>query len=254
MSIKTETSNGVACIEIARVEKKNALTVAMYEAMTAAMNAAHADTTVRAIVIQGDESIFTAGNDLEDFLKRPPQGPDWPGLQFLETLRHAEKPVVAAVNGPAIGVGTTLLFHCDLVYCADNSTFSMPFVSLGLCPEFASSLFVPLLAGHRTAVEKLMLADPITPQEALEIRIVNRVLPPADVRLYARRQAERFLSLPAESVRETKRLLKASWTSMTEKIMQDEGATFLRLLQGAAAKEAFKAFLERRKPDFARFN
>ena len=254
MSIAVETRNGVAHIGIARPEKKNAITVAMYQAMADAIGAAHDDSRVRAILIYGDKDIFTAGNDLEDFMKNPPTGMDAPVFRFMQALGLSEKPVVAAVNGAAVGIGTTMLMHCDLVYCADNAMFSMPFVSLGLCPEFASSLTIPLAAGYHKAAEKLLLADPISAEEALEMGIVNRILPPGEVLDHAVRQAERFNVLPPTSVRETKRLMKLSWRSMTEKLIAEEAKSFGKLLGSDEAKEAFSAFFERRKPDFSRFS
>ena len=253
MTIRTHTAEGVAIIEIARPEKKNALTLAMYQQMADAIGAAHDDSAVRAILIHGQPDIFTAGNDLEDFMKNPPADEKAPVFQFMAALGYAEKPVIAAVNGAAVGIGTTMLMHCDFAYCADNAMFSMPFVSLGLCSEFASSLLVPLNAGYHKAAEKLLLGEPMSAEEALEMRIVNRILPPNEVLDYARKQALRFNSLPPTSVRETKRLMKAGWRSVTEKIIQDEAMSFARMLRTEEAKEAFAAFFERRKPDFSRF-
>jgi enoyl-CoA hydratase/carnithine racemase len=253
MTIRTHTADGVATIEIARPDKKNALTVAMYQQMADAIGAAHDDATVRAILIHGQPDIFTAGNDLEDFMKNPPADEKAPVFQFMAALGYAEKPVIAAVNGAAVGIGTTMLLHCDFAYCADNAMFSMPFVSLGLCSEFASSLLVPLNAGYHKAAEKLLLGEPMSAEEALEMRIVNRILPPGEVLDYARKQALRFNGLPPTSVRETKRLMKAGWRSVTEKLIQDEARSFARMLRTEEAKEAFNAFFERRKPDFSRF-
>jgi enoyl-CoA hydratase/carnithine racemase len=253
MTIRTHTADGVATIEIARPEKKNALTVAMYQQMADAIAAAHDEPSVRAILIHGQPDIFTAGNDLEDFMKNPPADEKAPVFQFMAALGYAEKPVIAAVNGAAVGIGTTMLLHCDFAYCADNAMFSMPFVSLGLCSEFASSLLVPLNAGYHKAAEKLLLGEPMSAEEALEMRIVNRILPPGEVLDYARKQALRFNHLPPTSVRETKRLMKAGWRSVTEKLIQDEAKSFARMLRTDEAKEAFNAFFERRKPDFSRF-
>jgi enoyl-CoA hydratase/carnithine racemase len=253
MTIRTHTADGVCTIEIARPEKKNALTVAMYQQMADAIGAAHDEPSVRAILIHGQPDIFTAGNDLEDFMKNPPADEKAPVFQFMAALGYAEKPVIAAVNGAAVGIGTTLLLHCELAYCADNAMFSMPFVSLGLCSEFASSLLVPLNAGYHKAAEKLLLGEPMSAEEALEMRIVNRILPPNEVLDHARKQALRFNGLPPTSVRETKRLMKAGWRSLTEKIIQDEARSFARMLRTDEAKEAFNAFFERRKPDFSRF-
>ena len=254
MSIRTDTTDGVARIEIARPEKKNALTVAMYQQMAEAIGAAHDDGRVRAILIHGQPDIFTAGNDLEDFMKNPPADETAPVFQFMAALGYAEKPVVVAVNGAAVGIGTTMLLHCDLAYCADNARFSMPFVNLGLCAEFASSLLVPLNAGYHKAAEKLLLGEPMSAEEALEMKLVNRILPPGEVLDYAHKQALRFTQLPPASVRETKRLMKAGWKSVTEKIIADEAKSFGRMLRTEEAKEAFTAFFERRKPDFSRFS
>ena len=162
MSIKTATLNGVATIEIARPEKKNALTMVMYTAMADALRAAQADASVRAVLITGQPGVFTSGNDLEDFMQRPPQGMDSPVFQFMLALLECEKPVVAAVTGAAIGIGTTMLLHCDFVFVADEARLAMPFVALGLVPEFASSLIIPALMGHAKAAEKLMLGEPFT--------------------------------------------------------------------------------------------
>ena len=253
VGIASTVINGVARIEIARPEKKNAITAAMYQAMADAIAAAHDDAAVRAILICGQKGVFTAGNDLDDFIKNPPADMTAPVFQFMQALGYAEKPVIAAVNGAAVGIGTTMLMHCDLVYCADNSVFSMPFVSLGLCPEFASSLLVPLNAGYHKAVEKLLLAEPISADEALEMKIVNRVLPRDDVVEFATKQAERFNQLPPASVRVTKRLLRSGWKSVTEKVIADEANSFAQMVRSAEAKEAFTAFFERRKPDFSKF-
>jgi enoyl-CoA hydratase/carnithine racemase len=256
MSIKTETANGIARVEIARPEKKNAITVAMYQQLADALTAANADSQVRAIVIHGQPEIFTAGNDLEDFMAHATRehGPDAPVFKFQRALSGSEKPVIAAVNGAAVGIGTTMLMHCDLVYCGDSAMFSMPFVSLGLCPEFASSLLVPLAAGYHRAAEKLLLSEPISAEEAVEMRLVNRILPPGEVLAFAKRQAARFTQLPPSSVRETKRLLRANWKTAIEKTNLEESQSFGRMLSSPEAKEAFTAFFERRKPDFSRFN
>jgi enoyl-CoA hydratase/carnithine racemase len=252
MSIECTRVNGVVRIQIARPEKKNAITAAMYQSLADALGAANEDPSARSILIYGHKEIFTAGNDLEDFMKNPPADVNAPVFQFMQALGYAEKPVVAAVNGAAVGIGTTMLMHCDLVYCADNSIFSMPFVSLGLCPEFASSLLIPLNAGYHKAVEKLLLAEPINAGEAAEMNIVNRVLPADDVFDFAVKQAERFNQLPPASVRTTKRLLRAGWKTATERIIADEASSFGQMLRGAEAKEAFTAFFERRKPDFSK--
>ena len=197
MSIKTAIHNGVATIEIARPEKKNALTLAMYQAMADALNAAREDAAVRAVLITGQPGVFTSGNDIEDFMMRgtSAQGQgsdpmDSPVFFFMRALLACDKPVVAAVTGAAIGIGTTMLLHCDFVYVSDEARLAMPFVALGLVPEFASSLVLPQLMGHRRAAEKLLLGDPFTPEQAVECGIANAVLPAGEVVSHARRIAE----------------------------------------------------------------
>jgi len=252
MNINTNIVNQVARIEIARPEKKNALTHAMYHELAQAIEAADADPAVRAILLHGQPDVFTAGNDLEDFA-RPRQGPNRAAAAFMNALTGAQKPVLAAVAGPAIGIGTTLLLHCDLVYLAEDAVLRMPFVSLGLCPEFASSLLLPAMAGHARAAEKLLLCDALTPQEACEMGIATRVLPPADVLDFAQAQAERFNTLPPAAVQATKRLMRSAPAEAVRRQIDVELAAFAERLASAEAKEAFAAFFERRKPDFSRF-
>ena len=253
MTIKTATLNGVATIEIARPEKKNALTQAMYTAMADALVAAQADPAVRAVLITGQPGCFTSGNDLEDFMQRPPQGEESPVARFMQALLACEKPVVAAVTGAAVGIGTTLLLHCDLVYVSDEARLAMPFVSLGLVPEFASSLIIPALMGHARATEKLMLGEPFSGSDAVDCGIANAVLPAAEVVNHARRMAERFNALPPSAVRETKRLMRAPLREPVQQVMAGEGELFRQRLRSPEAMEAFQAFFQKRKPDFSQF-
>ena len=258
MSIKTATLNGVATIEIARPEKKNALTVAMYQAMSEALHAAKADPTVRAVLITGQPGIFTSGNDIEDFMKRGTggQGSDAmesPVFTFMRALLECDKPVIAAVTGAAIGIGTTLLLHCDFVYVSDEARLAMPFVALGLVPEFASSLVVPQLMGHRRAAEKLLMGDPFTPEQAVECGIANAVLPAGEVVNHARRIAERFNALPPGAVREAKQLMRGPQHDAVLATIAKEGALFAQRLKSPEAMEAFQAFFQKRKPDFSKF-
>ena len=253
MTIKTATLNGVATIEIARPEKKNALTQAMYTAMADALVAAQADPAVRAVLITGQPGCFTSGNDLEDFMQRPPQGEESPVARFMQALLACEKPVVAAVTGAAVGIGTTLLLHCDLVYVSDEARLAMPFVSLGLVPEFASSLIIPALMGHARATEKLMLGEPFSGSDAVDCGIANAVLPAAEVVNHARRMAERFNALPPSAVRETKRLMRAPLREQVQRVMAGEGELFRQRLRSPEAMEAFQAFFQKRKPDFSKF-
>ena len=254
MTIKTATHNGVATIEIARPEKKNALTAAMYSAMAEALAAANADGAVRAVLITGQPGVFTSGNDLEDFMQRPPQGGDSPVYRFMLALLACEKPVVAAVTGAAVGIGTTMLLHCDLVYVSDEARLAMPFVSLGLVPEYASSTVVPALMGHVKAAEKLLLGDPFTAAEAVEVGIANAVLPAGEVLPHARRVAERFNGLPPAAVRESKKLMRGPQLEALRATIAAEGEVFGQRLRSPEAQEAFRAFFEKRKPDFSQFS
>jgi enoyl-CoA hydratase/carnithine racemase len=257
MSIKTGVLNGVATIEIARPEKKNALTIAMYAAMAEAIGAAVADNAVRAVLITGQPGIFTSGNDIEDFMQRPPgQGSDAmdsPVFHFMRALIECDKPVVVAVTGAAIGIGTTMLLHCDFVYVSDEARLAMPFVSLGLVPEYASSLLVPQLMGQARAAEKLLLGEPFTPGQAVECGLANAVLPAGEVVNHARRVAERFNALPPGAVRGAKGLLRAPQREAILKTIRTEGELFGQRLRSPEAMEAFQAFFQKRKPDFSKF-
>ena len=254
MSIKTATHNGVATIEIARPEKKNAITLDMYSAMADALTQADADKAVRAVLLTGQPGIFTSGNDLEDFLQRPNQGSHSPPFRFMRALAGCEKPVVAAVTGPAIGIGTTLLLHCDLVYVSDEARLALPFTSLGLVPEFASSLLLPRLLGHVRAAEKLLLGDPFGPQDAVDLGLANAVLPASEVVHHARRVAERFNGLPPGAVRDSKRLMRRATAGQVTDAIAAESGLFLERLSSPEAREAFGAFLQKRKPDFSQFS
>ncbi|NDY93568.1 enoyl-CoA hydratase-related protein [Ideonella livida] len=254
MSIKTATLQGVATLEIARPEKKNALTQAMYTALADGLRAAAADPAVRAVLITGQPGIFSSGNDIEDFMQRPALQGDSPVLQFMKALMDCDKPVVAAVTGAAVGIGTTLLLHCDFVYVSDEARLAMPFVGLGLVPEFGSSLLVPQLMGLRKGAEKLLLGDPFTPDEAVECGIANAVLPAGEVVAHARRVAERFNQLPPAAVREAKRLMRAPHKEQLLHTILTESQLFSERLRSPEATEAFQAFFQKRKPDFSSFS
>jgi enoyl-CoA hydratase/carnithine racemase len=254
MSIKTALINHVATIEIARPEKKNALTLAMYQAMADALKAANDNPEVRSVLITGQPGIFTSGNDLDDFVQRPPSigpdGGDSPIWAFMQALIHCEKPVIAAVTGGAIGIGTTMLLHCDLVYVSDEARLAMPFVNLGLVPEFAASLLVPLRMGYPKAAERLLLGDPFTGAEAVESGIANAVLPAGEVLAHARRIAERFNTMAPQALRTTKQLLRAPHREAIHAVMLEEARLFAQKLRDPEAREAMQAFFERRKPAF----
>jgi enoyl-CoA hydratase/carnithine racemase len=259
MEILTTKADGILTIEFNRAERKNAITTAMYQAVADALLDGDKDPAVRAVLITGKPEIFTAGNDLDDFLRNSAPVPgaspqDRPVFQFMRALSGMGKPVVAAVSGAAIGIGTTMLMHCDLVYAGDNAKFSLPFAQLGLCPEFGSSLLLPQLAGYPRAAEKLMLGEPFGAQEALEMGLVSKVLPAAELRAFAQQQAAKLVALPAASIRATKALMKRPRQQVLAETLAVEGKQFFDMLQGAEAKEAFTAFFEKRKPDFSRFD
>ena len=250
--ILVHTEAGVCTITLNRVDKKNSITAAMYGAMADALAAAESDPAVRVVVFQGDATVFSAGNDIGDFLNQPPAGEGAPVFRFLRGIASFPKPVVAAVCGPAVGVGTTLLLHCDLVVAGDNAAFSMPFVNLGLCPEAASSLLVPQMMGYHRAAEALLLGEPFMAEAALEVGLVNRVVPPTEANAYAQTWAAKLAAKPLSSLLETKRLMKKGQAAQVQAVMAEEGASFGRMLREPAAREAFAAFMERRKLDFSR--
>jgi len=255
MEITTSKANGILTIEFNRADKKNAITSAMYQMMADAINDGERDIAVRAIVIIGKPEIFTAGNDLEDFMKNSgaPVG-DRPVAQFMRALSTATKPVVAGVAGAAIGIGTTLLMHCDLVYAADNAKFSMPFTQLGLCPEFASSMLFLQMVGYPRAAEKLLLGEAFSAQEAYEMGLVSKIVPVAELAAFVQKQAAKLAALPAASLRTTKRLMKGAQAEAISVRMAEENKHFEEMLNAKEAKEAFTAFFEKRKPDFSRFS
>lgn len=250
--ILTHQDAGVLTLTFNRVERKNSINVAMYDALATALEKAAGDSATRVVVIQGHETIFSAGNDIEDFLKNKPAGMDSPVFRFLRGIATFPKPLVAAACGPAVGVGTTLLFHCDLVYAGDNAAFSMPFVNLGLVPEAASSLLVPQMFGYHRAAEALLLGEPFMAEAALEVGLVNRVVPPLEANALAQAQARKLAAKPLSSLIATKQLMKGGQQKAVLERMGEEGAQFGRMLGEPAAREAMTAFMEKRKPDFSK--
>jgi enoyl-CoA hydratase/carnithine racemase len=253
--ILVHTEAGVCTITFNRADKKNSITEAMYAAMADALEHAGQDAAVRCVVFQGDMAIFSAGNDIGDFLQQLAGGAapaaDRPVWRFLRNIAAFPKPVIAAVCGPAVGIGTTLLLHCDLVYAGDNAAFSLPFVNLGLCPEAASSLLLPQMFGYHRAAEALLLGEPFMAEAALEVGLVNRVVPPGECNALAQAQAKKLAAKPLSALIETKRLMKAGQAAQVAARMDEEGASFARLMAGPAAREAFTAFMQKRKPDFS---
>ena len=251
--ILTHVEAGVMTLTFNRVDKKNSITRAMYAALADGLERAAQDAAVRVALIQGDATVFSAGNDIGDFQNAPADpGPreEQPVWRFLRAIASFPKPIVAAVCGPAVGVGTTMLFHCDLVYAGDNAAFAMPFVNLGLCPEAGSSLLAPQLVGHQRAAELLLLGEPFLAETARDLGLVNRITAPTEVNELAGAQARRLASKPMSSLLETKRLLKQGQQAALLERVAEEAAVFARMLGEPAAREAFTAFMEKRPPQF----
>lgn len=249
--IRIENDGGVLSLTMARPDKKNALTNAMYGALADAIEGAETDPNVRVVLIRGEGDMFTAGNDVGEFAAiaagSGPRGERHVG-RFLESLARSSRPLVAAVQGRAVGVGTTMLLHCDLVVLAENALLSTPFVSLALVPEASSSLLMPLRIGYARAFEMFALGEAVDAKSALAWGLANRVVPLEKLDAEARAFAVRLAKQPAGAVSTTKRLMRNPETLMAQ--IRAEGEHFAKRLQTAEAREAFSAFAERRPPDF----
>jgi len=252
--IETQRRDHVLRIKINRPEKKNAITRSMYAAMADALGRADADSGVRAVFLHGTQDCFTAGNDLKDFQSFRQDGNNKDVSNFLSAISQAQKPLVAAVGGVAVGVGTTMLLHCDLVYAGQGAKFILPFAALGLCPEAASSFLLPRLIGHQRASELLLLGEPFSAAQACEIGLVNAVYPDAECIDRAYSQVQKLVQQPPASVRITKALLKDSLSEYIAKAMAVERKHFSERLVSGESNEAFSAFFEGRKPDFSTFD
>ena len=229
-----------------RHQQKNAINEAVSAEMVAALSDAEADNDIRVVLIKGSNGCFTAGNDLREFLENPPGSEDSPGFVFLKSLAGLQKPLVAAVHGPAVGIGTTLLLHCDFVYAGRSAIFSLPFINLGLCPEAASSLLLPQNIGHRRAAELLMLGEPFDARTAEKYGIINAICPDTEVENTASATVQKLAAKPASALVHTKKLLKAGLRSAVERTLQDEIEIFAQLLHHQEAKAAMQAFLQKR--------
>lgn len=250
--ITLSQDGAVLSIGMNRPDRKNALTAAMYQGLADALRAAEAESGVRAVVIHGVQGTFTAGNDLQDFLTNPPRGTSAPVFQFLGALVTAQKPLIAAVEGPAVGVGTTMLLHCDFVYAAENARFALPFVNLGICPEAASSFLLPLVAGYQRAAKLLMLGEPFSAHDAYDAGIVTEIVTSGTAATMAMATARKLADRPASAIRTTKRLLKKQYQAQINAALLEEADLFGKMLAEPAAREAMSAFLEKRKPDFSK--
>jgi enoyl-CoA hydratase/carnithine racemase len=254
--ILVENAGDICRITINRPDKRNALTGAMYDTMADALREAAARPGIRVVFITGGPQYFCAGNDINDFRARvqAPGDEPSPARNFLTALRECPKPIVAAVTGIAVGIGVTMLLHCDLVYAAESAVFAMPFVDLALCPEGGSSLLLAQRAGALLANELLMLGAPFDGATALRARIVNAVLADADLLAIAEEKARILAAKPPAAMEATKALLRRADAARLAEQMDEEFAQFANLLRGPESAEALAAFTEKRKPDFSRFS
>ena len=245
-AIEVERERGLLTLRLNRPEKKNALTRAMYSHLAEALKQADADPEINAVLIVGSPECFTAGNDIADFIQQPPGNLDSPVFHFMLNLLECRKPVIAAVAGAAVGIGTTMLLHCDLVYVSRDARLRMPFVNLGLCPEFGSSLILPRMLGHAKAAELLLLGEGFSGEQAAQWGIATEALGSGEAALAkAREMALRFESLPPEAVRISKQLMKAPDRELLRKVIEEEGALFTQRLRSPEAMAALSAFINR---------
>ncbi|MHC8409912.1 enoyl-CoA hydratase-related protein [Pseudomonas sp. Hz4] len=245
-AIQFERERGLLTLRLNRPDKKNALTRAMYSHLAEALKQADTDPEINAVLITGSSECFTAGNDIADFLQQPPSNLDSPVFQFMLTLLECRKPVIAAVAGAAVGIGTTMLLHCDLVYVSRDARLRMPFVNLGLCPEFGSSLILPRLLGHAKAAELLLLGEGFSGEQAAQWGIATEALGSGEAALAkAREMALRFESLSPEAVRISKQLMKAPDREQLRKAIEEEGALFTQRLRSPEAIAALSGFINK---------
>ena len=246
-AIHVEREGGLLTLRLNRPDKKNALTRAMYAQLAEALSEADQSPEINAVLITGSAECFTAGNDIADFIEQPPSNLDSPVFHFMLSLLDCRKPVIAAVAGAAVGIGTTLLLHCDLVYVSRDARLRMPFVNLGLCPEFGSSLILPRLLGHAKAAELLLLGEGFSGEQAAAWGIATEALGSGEAALAkAREMALRFEALPAEAVRISKQLMKAPDRELLRKVIEEEGALFTERLRSPEALAALSGFINRR--------
>lgn len=243
----------VLTLSLNRPERKNALSLSMYAALADLIAAADADNDVRVLVLAGTDDFFTSGNDLLDFMNEPEIHPQHPVVRFMDALRNCAKPVVAIVRGHAVGIGTTLLLHCDLVYAAENARLQLPFVNLGLCPEYASSYLVPRVVGQQKAAELFLLGEPFSGLDAEKFGLITKALPGGELAEYAQVKIQRLAQQPPAAVRRSKALLRAATRPAVEATLQAEYAGFAEGLASDECKESVTAFFEKRAPDFSRF-
>ncbi len=245
-NIIVENKGAVVVVTMARAEKKNALTGEMYGAMTTAFKQAGRDETVGALLLRGRDGLFTAGNDIADFIKAATGPQELPAWSFIQTLATFEKPLVAAIEGPAIGVGTTLCFHCDLVYAAPGARFHMPFLNLGVLPEAGSSLLAPQRFGYGRAAEFILLAEPFDAALAHQLGLVNAIVEPGELYDFALAKAQALAAKPRDALLATRRLLRGD-PAILKARMDEEARLFREAVRSPEARAAFAAFMQRPK-------
>lgn len=243
--ISSSVASGVLTLSMQRPEKKNALNLQMYRQLTAALQQAQQDPEIKVVLLQGSNECFTSGNDLQDFLAAGALDSQHPVVQFLYTVAAFPKPLVAAVAGLAIGIGTTVLLHCDLVYATADCRLQMPFTLLGLCPEAASSLLLPQVAGYQRAAQYLLLAEPFSAEQAAQFGLVNEIVANDQVLAHAAAKARQLAALPAEAVQRSKALLKAPQQHIVKQTIDRELTDFAVLLKGDACRAQLQAFFKR---------
>jgi enoyl-CoA hydratase/carnithine racemase len=250
--IVTERSGGVLDILLNRPSKKNAMTSSMYIAMADVLDGAAKDDDIRVVLWYGAGDSFSAGNDLEDFVKNPPGPGESPQAKLMSALISFEKPIVAAVHGVAIGGGTTMLAHCDFVYAGDSARFQLPFVNLALVPEFGSSYLLPSRFGYLRAAQLVLLGQPFKASRAAELGLVTQVVPDQNLLATATETARKLAEKPPAALQACKRLMKHAVREQLERAVKFENAEFAARVRSAEAREAFTAFIEKRRPDFTR--
>jgi enoyl-CoA hydratase/carnithine racemase len=250
--ILTEHAEGILRVQLNRPTKRNAMTSAMYLALAAILGEAANDENTRVVLWHGAGDSFCAGNDIEDFLKHPPGAGESPQASLMNALVDFQKPLVAAVQGAAIGGGTTMLTHCDFIYAGEGARFQMPFINLALVPEFGSSCSVPGRIGHIRAAELILLGDAFDARRAAELGLVTRVVPDQEVLARATETARKLAVKPARALQASKRLMKQPFREQIKAAMKAENEEFSVQVRSEDAREAFTAFVEKRKPDFTR--
>ena len=248
--ILTERTDSILRVQLNRPAQKNAMTSAMYTDLADILNEANKDDAILVVLWHSTGNVFSAGNDVVDFLKNPPRPGAFPQGDLMDAFVRFEKPIVAAVQGAAIGGGTTMLTHCDFIYAVESAKFQLPFINLALVPEFGSSFSIPARVGHLRAAELYLLGEPFTAARAAELGLVTRVVPDNDLLATATATAQKLAAKPSGALLASKRLLKQPSIGQLKAAIESESQEFMERVSGPEAKEALSAFLEKRPPNF----